>query len=200
MYRYIPEKKKYKCIKTLKGASKTTFVNKSMKIKKKFSYKVKAIKKINGKTYSSKKTDSRTGKTVRSRSSYYDPDTSLDVLAKASTRIGCAYVAGCAGPRKFDCSGLVYWTLKNTKDNIVRPERSSCTGMYASTFYKYNIGTDTSKLRKGDIVLFGHKGHFHHTGIYAGNGKIVHAASPGRGVRKDPIRWLGHVGAIIRLP
>ena len=200
VYRYIPELKKYKCIKTIKGASNTKFINKSTKVKKKFSYKVRTIKKINGKTYSSKKTKSRTGKTVRSRSSYYDPDTSLDVLAKGKTRVGCAYVGGCAGPKKFDCSGLVYWTLKNTKDNVVKPERSSCSGMYASTFHRYNIGTDTSKLRRGDIVLFGHGHSFHHTGIYAGNGKLLHAACPGKGVRIDPIRWLGHIGAIIRLP
>ena len=57
MYRYIPELKKYKCIKTIKGASNTKFINKSTKVKKKFSYKVRTIKKINGKTYS-KKTDS----------------------------------------------------------------------------------------------------------------------------------------------
>ena len=200
VYRYIPAKGKYVCVKTLKGASKTSYINKSTKIKKQFSYKVSAVKKIKGKTYASKTTASKMGKTVKTRSSYYDPDTSLDVLAKAATRIGCAYVGGAAGPRKFDCSGLVYWSLKNTKDNIVKPARSSCSGMYASTFYKYNIGTDTSKLRRGDIVLFGHGHSFHHTGIYAGNGMIVHAACPGKGVRRDPIRWFGHVGAIIRLP
>ena len=200
VYRYFPDKGRYVCIKNIKGAANTKYINKTTKIKKKFSYKVVAVKKINGKTFCSRKTVRKIGKTVKTRSSYYDPDTSLDVLAKASTRIGCAYVGGCAGPKKFDCSGLVYWTLKNTKDNTVKPKRSSCSGMYAATLHKYDIGTDRSKMKKGDIIMFGYGHHFHHTGIYAGNGMLVHAASPGKGVRKDPIRWLGHIGAIIRLP
>lgn len=200
VYRYIADKGRYVCVKNLKGASNTTYVNKSVKIKKKFAYKVKATKKINGKTYTSKSTDHEIGKTVKTRSSYYDPDTSLEFLRKASTRLGCAYVGGAAGPRAFDCSGLVYWALKHTGNNYVKPARSSCSGMYASTFYKYNIGTDTSKLRRGDIVLFGHGHSFHHAAIYDGNGYVVHAACPGQGVCRSPIRWLGHVGAIIRLP
>ena len=42
-------------------------------------------------------------------------------------------------------------------------------------------------LQVGDVV--GRPGH---VGIYIGNGKMVHAASPGRGVRVDSIsrmRW-----------
>ena len=42
-------------------------------------------------------------------------------------------------------------------------------------------------LRRGDLVLFGHRGTFTHIGIYAGNGEFVHATHRGSPVMVTPL-------------
>jgi hypothetical protein len=54
VYQYSSKAKKYKAIKTLKGASKTSWVNKKLKTNKTYKYKVAAYKLINGKKKYSK--------------------------------------------------------------------------------------------------------------------------------------------------
>lgn len=49
VYRAVGKTGKYKKVKTLTSASKTTYVNNSLKDGKKYSYKIRAYKKVNGK-------------------------------------------------------------------------------------------------------------------------------------------------------
>ena len=52
--------------------------------------------------------------------------------------------------------------------------------------YSNGVAVSRSDLKPGDLVMFGKSG-INHVGIYAGGGKIVHAANPSRGVTTDTI-------------
>lgn len=92
-------------------------------------------------------------------------------LAYAKKQIGESYEYGAAGPDKWDCSGL---TMKAWADAGVSLPHNSAA--------QYKIGTKVAKadLRPGDLVFF-YAGPSH-VGIYAGDGKVLHAPRPGKKV------------------
>ena len=96
------------------------------------------------------------------------------VTTLARSFIGRSYVYGTAGPNTFDCSGLVQYVYK--KMGVSLPRTSSS---------QRSVGTAVSKtaLKKGDILCFDG-----HVGLYVGNGKMVHAANPHRGVVEDDFK------------
>lgn len=102
-------------------------------------------------------------------------DTKLEKFLKAAnSKIGCEYVLGAKGPNKFDCSGFVYWCL--------RQAGVSTTRMDANNFSKVsrwkNI-TSISDLKKGDLLFFksDSSSRISHTGIYIGSGMMIDASS-----------------------
>ncbi|WP_214413375.1 C40 family peptidase [Sphaerisporangium fuscum] len=87
------------------------------------------------------------------------------------------YVWGAAGPRFFDCSGLVMWAYQ--KVGISLPHY---------TGDQWTAGTHISRkedLRPGDLVFF--YSDLHHVGIYIGGGLMVHAPHTGDVVRVAPL-------------
>ncbi|MBY8876525.1 C40 family peptidase [Actinacidiphila acidipaludis] len=98
-------------------------------------------------------------------------------FAAAQTRIGDPYVYGATGPSSFDCSGLTSWAYKQAGVSIPRTSQEQA-----------NAGTriySMSELRQGDLVIF--FGDYHHVGLYAGNGMVLHAPKPGASVRYESI-------------
>ena len=91
------------------------------------------------------------------------------IVAEAQKYLGAPYVAGGASPSGFDCSGFVYYVLKNLGMSVSRTP--------AAQFV--NIGTSVSKdnLRPGDLVFFitSSSGNVSHVGIYVGSGQFIHA-------------------------
>lgn len=87
------------------------------------------------------------------------------ILAEAQKYLGCPYRAGGASPSGFDCSGFVYYILKQLG-----------LSPYRTPSEQYQMGTSVEKsaLRVGDLVFFG-SGRITHSGIYAGNGQFIHA-------------------------
>ena len=89
-------------------------------------------------------------------------------VAEAKKYLGTRYLAGGASPNGFDCSGLVYYVLKQVG---YAPQRTPAA--------QINHGTPVSKdsLQPGDIVFFAGTGAagISHVGIYAGNGQFIHA-------------------------
>jgi cell wall-associated NlpC family hydrolase len=81
------------------------------------------------------------------------------------------YVFSGSTPRGWDCSGLVKWFYS---DFGVELEHSA-------TVQKYS-GTIVDEPMIGDIVSISYPNskRSYHNGIYAGNGKIIHAPRPGR--------------------
>ena len=94
--------------------------------------------------------------------------TGEDILAEARKHLGTRYVSGGASPSGFDCSGLVYYVLKQTG-----------YAPYRTPVDQYKQGTyiEKANLQPGDIVFFAGTGAsgISHVGIYAGNGQFLHA-------------------------
>ena len=90
------------------------------------------------------------------------------ILAEAQKYLGTPYVYGGASPSGFDCSGFVYYVLKQLGFSPYRTPAS-----------QFNQGTPVSKenLQAGDIVFFAGTGAsgISHVGIYAGNGQFIHS-------------------------
>lgn len=136
---------------------------------------------------SSKNTSKTTAKTSSKTSSKSTPkatpkatatpkyDTRIDKLIKAAkSKIGCEYVLGDKGPNSFDCSGFVYYCLKQAG---VSTHRMDAAGF--SKVSKWKNITSFSDLKKGDLVFFCSEksSRVSHVGIYIGGGEMIDASS-----------------------
>ena len=102
-------------------------------------------------------------------------ETRIDKLIKAAnSKIGCEYVLGGRGPSKFDCSGLVYYCLRQAGVNV---PRLSAAGY--STYSKWKNVSSISSLQRGDILFFksDESSAVSHTGIYIGSNMMIDASS-----------------------
>ena len=86
------------------------------------------------------------------------------IVSRAYSKLGCAYSWGGIGPNSFDCSGFVSYCLTG------RYCRLGTTG----TFMGW---TRVSDPQPGDVVV-----NSYHTGIYIGNGQMIHASDYSTGV------------------
>lgn len=111
-----------------------------------------------------------------------------DIVDYMKQFIGLQYVWGGATPAGFDCSGLMQYGFKQFGVNIPRV-----------TYDQIGVGEAISAkgLRVGDMVFFdtdGSVGGPDHVGIYAGNGQMLHAPRPGKGIELTDITggyWMG---------
>lgn len=104
-------------------------------------------------------------------------------LDAALSKQGAPYVYGAAGPNAFDCSGLVQWAYRQAG---VELPRTSGAQLSSGT----PVGFD--QLQLGDVVSFYGGGH---SGLYAGNGNVVHAPNSGSSVQVAPISSMPFTGA-----
>lgn len=112
---------------------------------------LKTWKKVSAKS-SSKTSSSKKGQTA---------------LNFAKAQLGERYRFAGAGPNVWDCSGL---TMKAwAKAGVKLPH-------HADNQRKVGKRVSRSNLRVGDLVYFYHP--IHHVGIYAGNGRVIHAPNP----------------------
>ena len=102
----------------------------------------------------------------------------------ARSRLGSRYVAGSAGPTRFDCSGLALY--------VVRRATGRSLPHYSKAQFRATKRVSRSALRPGDLVFFFGRG-AHHVGIYIGRGLMISATNPRGGVRVDPVfsGWYG---------
>lgn len=111
----------------------------------------------------------------------------------ALSQVGDRYVAAAAGPDSFDCSGLTMTAWRQA--GISLPH-------YSYSQWNSTRRIPLSEARPGDLVFY-FGGSVHHVGMYIGNGKMVHAANPGDGVRIDAVlgpwynRYFSGVGRVI---
>lgn len=116
-------------------------------------------------------------------------------INKALSHQGAPYVFGAQGPNKFDCSGLVYYALKEAG---VTGGRLTARGYQAK--YK-GSAVRKEDLKPGDLVFFHSKntrgipaGQATHIEIYLGNGKTMGTDSPKEGAAVEPINWDTFIG------
>lgn len=124
----------------------------------------------------------------------YTPDGNLSasrnaVLAKASSYVGGRYVLGGNSYSGIDCSGLtqqVYGSVGLAIPRLAAQQRDQVPG----------VRTSIANLRPGDLVAWKDGSH---VAVYAGNGRIIAAASPELGVITERV-WGNVVGIALRLP
>lgn len=101
-------------------------------------------------------------------------------LNAAENQLGKPYIHGNEGPRSFDCSGLVYYCLKQAG---VSKARNTAAGY--SREVDWEKITSMQNLQKGDLLFFRSNGKkVGHVGIYIGNGEMIDASSSNRKVVK----------------
>lgn len=98
----------------------------------------------------------------------------------ALTRVGSPYSWGAAGPSAFDCSGLVMWAFQQAGISLPHSSQALASG-----------GQPVSRgdLQPGDVVNF--YSDASHTGIYVGDGMVVHASTYGQPVKVVPLDGAG---------
>ena len=113
-------------------------------------------------------------------------------LRAAESRIGLPYVWGAAGPRSFDCSGLVQWSFAQA--GVVMPR-------VAADQARAGPMVAVTQLQPGDL-LFYHTdptapAYISHVAIYLGNNMMLQAPRPGLSVEVVPLdTGAGFAGAV----
>ncbi len=95
-------------------------------------------------------------------------------LSAAKSKLGCEYILGDRGPDTFDCSGFVWYCLKQAG--------VSTTRLNAAGYSRKSGWKDIKKysdVQKGDILFFrsNDSKKVSHTGIYIGGGMMIDASS-----------------------
>jgi cell wall-associated NlpC family hydrolase len=111
------------------------------------------------------------------------------VLRTARTYLGVRYLWGGMSKAGLDCSGLTYRVFRSL--GVVLPRD-------AADQSKVGVPVARRDLRKGDLVFFGTGGwaQIHHVGIYAGNGRVLHAPYTGTTVQLTRLHtWSDYWGA-----
>jgi cell wall-associated NlpC family hydrolase len=117
------------------------------------------------------------------------------VVSIAESFIGTPYRYGGDNPKGFDCSGLVFYSFEQLGVKVPRTAADQRRAAERVT---------RSSLEPGDLVFFrSSKGRVDHVGIYAGDGRFIHAPSSGHvvsyGYLDDPY-YRTHFVSAGRLP
>lgn len=99
------------------------------------------------------------------------------IVALTRAQLGVKYRRGADSPsRGFDCSGLVKYVMAQFGANLPRTSREQA-------LVGKKIERDIASLKPGDLLTFGHGKRISHIAIYIGNGRYVHAPTPGSRVQ-----------------
>jgi cell wall-associated NlpC family hydrolase len=92
------------------------------------------------------------------------------VLSAARRQLGVRYVYGGASRGGFDCSGLTLYVYRSLGRSLPHG---------ATDQSRRGKRVSLRRLAIGDLVFYGGSGYYHHVGIYAGRGRIIHAPRSG---------------------
>ncbi|BBX61962.1 endopeptidase [Mycobacterium saskatchewanense] len=98
------------------------------------------------------------------------------VVQAALTQVGSPYVWGGAAPGGFDCSGLVMWAFQQAGIQLPHSSQALAHG---------GQPVSLSDLQPGDVLTF--YSDASHTGIYVGDGMMIHSSTYGQPVRVVPM-------------
>ena len=104
------------------------------------------------------------------------------VVQAALTQVGSAYSWGGASPGAFDCSGLVMWAFQQAGISLPHSSQALAHGGQPVAL---------SDLQPGDVLTF--YSDASHTGIYIGDGMMVHSSTYGVPVGVVPMESSGPI-------
>ncbi|MBW0013117.1 peptidoglycan hydrolase RipC [Mycobacterium sp.] len=104
------------------------------------------------------------------------------VVQAALTQVGSSYVWGGAAPGGFDCSGLVMWAFQQAGISLPHSSQAQSQGGQPVAL---------ADLQPGDVVTF--YSDASHSGIYVGDGMVIHSSTFGVPVRVVPLNAAGPV-------
>lgn len=104
------------------------------------------------------------------------------VVQAALTQVGSPYVWGGAAPGGFDCSGLVMWAFQQAGISLPHSSQAQATGGQPVAL---------SDLQPGDVITFYNDAS--HSGLYVGDGMVIHSSTYGQPVRVVPMNVAGPV-------
>jgi len=118
----------------------------------------------------------------------------ITMLKAAASRVGMPYVWGAAGPRSFDCSGLVQWSYAQA--GVVMPR-------VAADQARSGPAIPLSQAQAGDL-LFYHTDptapdYISHVAIYLGKGLMIQAPHTGADVQIVPVALGSEFAGVIRV-
>jgi peptidoglycan DL-endopeptidase CwlO len=118
------------------------------------------------------------------RSSVTGSGKGAKALAFAKAQLGEPYARSGAGPSSWDCSGLTMKAWGSVGVSLPHSSRQ-----------QYSRGKIVAKsdLQLGDLVFF--YSDIHHVGLYAGNGRVIHAPRPGKSVEYIKMSYMPYAGA-----
>ncbi|MFB7311715.1 C40 family peptidase [Streptomyces sp. NPDC056192] len=96
-------------------------------------------------------------------------------ISFARAQVGDRYIMGANGPDAWDCSSLMQAAFKKTGVNLPRVTYDQI---------KKGVEVPIDDVKPGDLVFYKD---LSHVGLYAGNGRVIEAANPGRGVVEGPM-------------
>jgi cell wall-associated NlpC family hydrolase len=107
------------------------------------------------------------------------------LVATARSQLGTRYRLGAERPGKaFDCSGLVRFVASVLRLDLPRTA-------HLQARIGEQVATDPSVLRPGDLLTFGSARRVTHIGIYAGEGRVIHASTTAGRVIETQLEGLG---------
>lgn len=106
------------------------------------------------------------------------PDLAARVVRVGLNQRGDQYRWGYAGPRFFDCSGLVRYSYRQAGVSGRLGGGTSARGMYSWARLHGKTGRRNPQI--GDVVVYGRGSH---VAIYIGRGRVVHALNPRLDIR-----------------
>jgi cell wall-associated NlpC family hydrolase len=123
------------------------------------------------------------------------PTAQLDTMLRAAmSREGMPYIWGAAGPRAFDCSGLVQWSFAQA--GIVMPRVAADQALTGPA-------VPVSQIKPGDLIFY-HTDptaptYISHVAIYLGNGWMIQAPEPGKNVEVVPADFGNEFAGAVRV-
>jgi cell wall-associated NlpC family hydrolase len=103
------------------------------------------------------------------------------IVALSRAQLGIKYRRGADSPKKgFDCSGLVKYVMEQFGADLPRTSREQA-------LVGTKIQRDIAALKPGDLLTFGRGKRITHIAIYIGDGKYVHAPTPGERVKIESL-------------
>jgi cell wall-associated NlpC family hydrolase len=118
-----------------------------------------------------------------------NPTVGMVALQAALAKLGQPYVWAAAGPKTFDCSGLVQWAYAHAGLRFTH---------FSGTQWNEGRLIPAHDILPGDLILFEyhHSETIHHVGIYLGAGWMVNAPFTGQYV--DVVRVPSGVAGVVR--